>query len=171
MKIYLVGFMGCGKTTNGKRLASRLGFSFLDTDELVSSIHNCSIKDFFDLYSEEIFRQEETNILYQTKTMDNLVVAVGGGTPCFHNNMEWMLSNGMVVYIEMPPLALYNRLLNSKTQRPLLSSLSSNNWKEGIAELFAPREAIYKQAHIAVNGIHLNMDDLIYKLKESISEN
>ena len=108
--------MGCGKTTIGKRLASRLCFTFLDTDELFSIVHKCSVNDFFRLHTEAVFRREETNILHQTKTMDNLVVATGGGMPCFDDNMQWILSNGIEIYIEMSPLALYSRLVNSKTE-------------------------------------------------------
>jgi shikimate kinase len=155
--------MGCGKTTIGKRLASRLGFTFLDTDELFSVVHKCSINDFFQLHTEEIFRREEANILRQTQTMNHLVIATGGGTPCFDDNMQWILSNGIVVYIEMSPLALYNRLVNSKTTRPLLSL--SNNLKEDIAKLFEQREPVYQKAHIAIKGINFKMDDLIFKLK------
>jgi shikimate kinase len=162
MKIYLVGFMGCGKTSIGKRLASRLGFTFLDTDELFSVVHGCSINDFFQLHTEETFRQEEKIILYQTQIMDNIVVATGGGMPCFFNNMQWMLSNGTVIYIEMSPLSLYNRLVNSKTKRPLLSL--SNNMKDDIAKLLSHREPVYKKAHISVNGINFDMEALIEKL-------
>lgn len=156
--------MGCGKTTIGKRLASRLGVAFLDTDEMFSVVHGCSIKDFFQLHTEEFFRREETNILRQTETMAHLVVATGGGMPCFEDNMQWMLSNGIVIYVEMSPLALYSRLVDSKTERPLLSS--SDNLKEDIAKLFTQRASVYKKAHISVNGINFNMNDLMYKLSE-----
>ncbi|MDR0604953.1 MAG: shikimate kinase [Bacteroidales bacterium] len=162
MKIYLVGFMGCGKTTIGKRLASRLGFTFLDTDELFAIVHKSSVNDFFRLHTEKIFRREETNILHKTETMDNLVIATGGGMPCFGDNMQWILSNGIAIYIEMSPLALYSRLVNSKTERPLLSS--SDNLKEDIANLFAQREPVYQKAHISVNGINFDMDDLMNRL-------
>jgi len=162
--IYLIGFMGCGKTTVGKRLAARLEFSFADTDELFSTVHNCSVKEFFDLYSEEKFREEEQKILYQTQFMDNTVIAVGGGTPCYQDNMQWMLSNGITVYIKMPAMALCHRLANSKTQRPLLSSLPNQDIKNTIETLLSQRENTYNQAHITVSGLDFDMENLIKKI-------
>jgi shikimate kinase len=156
--------MCCGKTTVGKRLASRLGFTFMDTDEVFSMVHKCSINDFFELYTEEVFRQKEQEILLQTKAMDNLVVATGGGLPYFFDNMQWILSNGVAIYIEMSPLALYSRLINSKTKRPLLSA--SPDLQEDITKLLLQREPLYRQAHISVNGISLDMDDLLHKIMD-----
>jgi shikimate kinase len=154
--------MGCGKTTIGKRLASRSGFDFLDTDTLFSTTHNCSINDFLTLHTEEIFRMQESEILYQTESMDNLIVATGGGTPCFFNNMQWILSHGITIYIQMHPLALYHRLVNSKTKRPLL--FSSPDLKKDIETLLLQREPVYQKAHISVNGINLDVEKLLEKL-------
>jgi shikimate kinase len=161
MKIYLVGFMGCGKTTVGKHLASRLDFTFLDMDELFSHIHACSIENFLKIYTEKHFRQEETKILHQTKTMENVVIATGGGTSCFFDNMQWMLSNGTVVYLKMSTSALYNRLKNSKNERPLLSK---DNLKTDITNLLLLREPIYQKAHISVDGLNFEMNKLIDKI-------
>ncbi|MDR1878529.1 MAG: shikimate kinase, partial [Bacteroidales bacterium] len=156
MKIYLVGFMGCGKSTTGKRLAFRCGYSFVDTDALFEQQHG-SIVDFLAKHTEDKFRQEETKILRRTQEMDNIVVATGGGTPCFHDNMKWMLSQGKVVYIEMSPAALYSRLCRCKKERPLLAS-SSSDLLQTIEELFAQREPFYLQAHLKVSGIDLNSE-------------
>jgi shikimate kinase len=112
MKIYLIGFMGCGKTTVGKRLAARCGFPFVDTDELFEAKHNCSIGKYFEQYGEDLFRKEEAVVLKETASLENAVIAVGGGTPCFYGNIDWMLSQGICIYLEMPPKALYNRLKN-----------------------------------------------------------
>ena len=163
MNIYLIGFMGCGKTTIGRRLAIRLGYSFVDTDELFSTVHNSPVKEYFDLYSEEKFRAEEQKILYQTQSMDNTVIAVGGGTPCYKNNMQWILSNGISVYVKMSATALYSRLANSKKERPLLS-LPNQDMKTVIEKLLLQRESIYNQAHIIVSGLDFNMEKLMEKL-------
>ena len=157
--------MGCGKTTIGKRLAARLGFSFVDTDELFSTVHNCSVKQYFDLYSEEKFREEEQKILYQTQSMDNVVVAPGGGTPCYQNNMQWIVSNGITVYIKMTVNALHSRLANSKTQRPLLSFSSDQDLKNTIEKLLSQRETIYNEAHITVSGLNFDVEKLVDKIK------
>jgi len=166
MKIYLIGFMGCGKTTIGKRLAIRLGFDFVDTDELFSTVHGCTLKDYFDLYLEEKFREEEQKILYQTQQMNDVIVSVGGGTPCFQDNMQWILSNGMAVYIQMPAMALFNRLANSKTPRPLLSSSPNQDLKTTIETLLSQRENTYNQAHIIVQGLDFDMENLMAEIKK-----
>ena len=161
MKIYLIGFMGCGKTTIGKRLAARYGFSFVDMDDLFSVAHGCSVKDYFELYSEKKFRIEEQKILYQTQQMDNVVVAVGGGTPCYQDNMQWIKSNGTAVYIKMPAKALFHRLKNSKSKRPLLPP---DNLLETIQNLLSQRENIYNMAHITVSGVDFDVENLMKKL-------
>ena len=169
MKIYLIGFMGCGKSTIGKRLATRCGFDFVDTDELFSAVHGCSVKDYFDLYSEEKFREEEQKILYQTQQMNNVVISVGGGTPCYQDNMQWILSNGIVVYIQMSANALHSRLANSKTERPLLQTVETRNATsllETIQNLLSQRKNIYNKAHIIVQGLDFDMENLMMKLQK-----
>jgi shikimate kinase len=161
MNIYLIGFMGCGKTTVGKRLAARCGFSFADTDKLFETKHNSTINSYFEQYGEEAFRKAEALILKETISLKNTVIATGGGTPCFHDNMDLMLSHGICVYLEMPPKALYNRLKNSKPERPLLQS---DNLLENIQNLLSQREQYYKKAHITVSGLDFDMENLVKKI-------
>ena len=157
MKIYLLGFMGCGKTTVGKRLASHCGFSFVDTDKLFEIKHNCAIEHYMKQYGEDLFRTEETLVLRDTLLLENTVVAVGGGTPCFHENMDWMLSHGICVYLEMPAKALFNRLKNSQSSRPLLQSPSL---LETIQTLLSQREPYYQKANITVPGLNVDITKL-----------
>ena len=166
MKTYLIGFMGSGKTTAGKRLATRLGFSFVDTDKLFETEHHCSISEYFDLYEEEKFREEERKILHSTQSLQNTVIAVGGGTPCFYDNMDWMLSNGICVYLEMPPKALFNRLKNSKLERPLLAGTKDFSLlQQTIQALLSQREPFYQKANITVSGLNLDIENLCEKIK------
>lgn len=151
--------MGCGKSTIGKKIASYYGYSFIDTDDLFEKKHQCTISDFFASCSEKKFRQEEQKILYQTGNLDNIVIATGGGMSCFESNMQWMLQQGIVVYIEMLSLALYNRLINSKKERPLLAN--KENLQTEINSLLAQRENIYRKAHIIIPGINFNLENLI----------
>ena len=160
--------MGCGKSTIGKRLSTRCAFSFVDTDVLFSQIHNCSIKDYFDSHTEEEFREEETKILHQTQYMNNTVIALGGGTPCYKDNMQWILSNGVVVYIRMSDMALYSRLVNGKKERPLLC-LPGQDLKNTIKGLLLQREEIYCKAHIVVSGIDFDMGGLLKQLESSFT--
>jgi len=162
MKIYLIGFMGSGKTTIGKRLSSRLGFSFVDTDDLFTTLQGICVKNYFALYSEEKFREEEQKILYQTQNMDNVVVSLGGGTPCYQDNMRWILANGISVYIKMSAKALCNRLKNSKLERPLLPP---DNLLERVESLLSQRENVYNMAHITVLGLDFDLEKLCEMIK------
>ena len=157
---FIIGFMGSGKTTVGKRLASYAGFSFVDTDKLFETKFNCSINDYFEQYGEEAFRKEETLILKEINPLENRIVATGGGTPCFYDNMDWMLSHGICIYLEMPPKALFNRLKNSKSERPLLQT---DNLLENIENLLSQREQYYKKAHITVSGLDVDIGGLYEK--------
>ncbi|MDR0368591.1 MAG: shikimate kinase [Bacteroidales bacterium] len=164
MKIYLIGFMGCGKSTVGKKLASHYGCTFVDTDLWFEEKHQCSIADFFALHSEKDFRREEQIILYETERLNNSVIATGGGMPCFEDNMQWMLQQGRVVYIEMSVAALYNRLIKSKKKRPLLTN--AENIQTEIQALFSMRENIYRKAHIVVSGINFSLENLVNKIEK-----
>ena len=166
MKIYLVGFMGCGKSTTGRKLASLCHLSFVDTDIELEQRHQCSVSDFYATHTEEEFRKEEQNILFETQAFDNIIIATGGGMPCFEKNMEWMLSNGVVVYIEMSPAALYARMINSKKKRPLLPS--KETLMEDIKTLLAQREDIYKQAHITLRVGKPDINILIKAINDFI---
>ena len=166
MKIYLIGFMGCGKSSIGKKLASACRLSFIDTDVLFENEYQCSILDFFASHTEAEFRTKEQKILHQTLQLENVVIATGGGMPCFEDNMQWLLSHGIVVYVEMPPLALYHRLSHSKEERPLLSN--KETLLEDIETLFAQREATYKKAHICISGLRYNMDMLVKIINDNI---
>ena len=158
MKIYLIGFMGCGKSTVGKKLAAQYGYVFLDTDSLFEKKYQCSISDFLASHTQEEFRKREQDILLKTQSWKNAVVATGGGTPCYEYNIEWMLSQGIVVYIEMPASALYIRLINSRKERPLLSN--KENLQQEIETLLSQREPIYKKAHISISGIDIDVREL-----------
>ena len=168
MKIYLIGFMGCGKSSMGKKLASVYHLSFVDTDVLFEQEYQCSILDFFTLHTEAEFRIKEQKILHQTAQLDDVVVATGGGMPCFEDNMDWLLSHGTVVYVEMSPLALHHRLIHSKKERPLLSN--KETLLEDIETLLAQRETIYKKAHISISGIQYNINTLIKTINDMINE-
>jgi len=161
MKIYLIGFMGCGKSTVGKRLAARCGFSFADTDQLFEIKHNMSIENYFKQYGEESFREEETAVLEETFLLENTVIATGGGMPCYCDNIDIMLSHGICIYLEMSAKALFNRLKNSKLERPLLQS---DNLLETIQNLLSQREPYYQKANIIISGLNVEVDKLYEKV-------
>ena len=101
MRIFLIGFMGCGKTTLGKKLAKHLNFNFIDLDRFIENKTVKSINVIFDEKGEQYFRDLEKESLNEIYKMDNLVIATGGGTPCFSDNMQTMLEKGICIYLKM----------------------------------------------------------------------
>lgn len=160
MKIYLVGFMGSGKSTAGKKLAAALGFSFCDLDQLIESETGLRIKEIFSKGGEDYFREIEKEIIRKTGSLTNCVIACGGGTPCFHDNMRWMNNSGITVYLEMSPRQLQSRLKVSGANRPLISGLEDDALAEYINTTLAGREPFYQQAKITVRGMDISIAKL-----------
>lgn len=157
--------MGCGKTTHGKKLARVLDYTFLDLDDLITQKEQQSINDLFANKGEQAFRNLETETLKEIISRnDSTVISLGGGLPCFNNNLELLKTNGFLVYIQMPAKALFNRLVNSKEERPLLKNKTNEELIAYIEELLGKREDYYNQAHLIVDGINLD----VVMLKEQI---
>ncbi|MBE9602847.1 shikimate kinase [Pedobacter sp. MC2016-24] len=160
MKIFLIGFMGCGKSTHGKKLALKLGYDFIDLDHQIERNLGTSIAAYFAEHGEQAFRKLESETLKTFNYPQNCVVATGGGAPCFFDNMDWMNANGLAVYIQMTPLALARRLEHGKEKRPLLKDLDEAGLVAFIEHKLAEREADYSRAALIANGINLTADDL-----------
>jgi len=122
-KIYLIGFMGSGKSTAGKELAGILGWSFIDLDSLVEHHAGKTISKIFEEDGEDHFRKLETDMLRNIDPVSDAVISTGGGTPCHSSNMDFMLENGLTVYLKMKPEDLLTRLEGSPGERPLLKNL------------------------------------------------
>ncbi len=153
MKIYLIGYMGSGKTTIGKTVAEKLQWQFLDTDEMIEKRYEMEISDIFRLYGESEFRGAEQEILKELAGVENAVVSAGGGAPCFFDNMELMNKTGKTFYINLPPNQLAERLLTTNLDtRPLLAKLSKEELEKFIVENLNKREHFYLQAHYSVSG-------------------
>ena len=123
MKIFLIGFMGSGKTTLGKKLARVLGYDFVDLDKVIEEESGVSVPDYFSRHGEDAFRQLERDCLRTRLPAGPVVVATGGGAPCYFDNMDWMNEHGVTVYLMLPPGVLASRL-NGSRNRPLISGLS-----------------------------------------------
>lgn len=160
MKVFLIGFMGCGKSTMGKRLAKKTGYTFIDLDQQLEKAMGMTIGAYFSEYGEAAFRTLESETLQTFDYPPNAIVATGGGAPCFFDNIEWMNRNGLSVYIEMSPLALAKRLENGKDKRPLLRDLNETQMVEFIKSRLEERNVFYKRALLTVNGIDLTADAL-----------
>ena len=172
-RIYIVGFMGSGKSFTGKRLASRLAYAFTDIDILFEEKYHFTIPDFFEKFGEEAFRKLERDLLLSTDNLENTVISTGGGTPCFFNNMDYIKENGISIYLRMPPEKILARLKQSKKPRPLVKSLQGENLLARIKELLAQREKFYLQSSIILDAVFIEPAEIIsqiIKRLESISK-
>lgn len=150
--------MGCGKSTMGKRLAQKLGYTFVDLDHQIEKSLGTTIGEYFAAHGEAAFRKLESETLKTFDYQVNTVVATGGGVPCFFDNMDWMNENGLSVYMEMPAAALAKRLEGGKDKRPLLKDMNEARMIEFIENKLAERDIFYKRALLTVNGINLSAD-------------
>lgn len=169
-KVYLVGFMGAGKSTVGKKLGELLGYKTLDLDDAFEKKYKITIKSFFQKYDETLFRILESRILDTTFDMDNVIISSGGGTPCFHNNINKMNTNGITVYLKMSVPSLVDRLQHAKRPRPLLPDKKSYSLKEFTTIKLKERSPDYERAHITVKAEDIDYEFLIKKIKKEIND-
>jgi len=165
--IFLIGFMGCGKTTLGRKLASRLGYMFMDLDHVLEAQVGVTIAEYFTAYGEDAFRKLESEVLKTTPYPENAVISTGGGLPCFFDNMQWILAHGKSVYIQLSPKILTDRLERERVTRPVLQNKHGDELTAFIADKLAEREIFYKQATFVVNGLSLTVEKVEELLKQS----
>ena len=165
MRIYLVGYMSAGKSTTSKRLAQRLGFEQYDTDHLFEERFKIATNDFFNKYDEPLYRKLETQILQSTVNYDNAVIATGGGTACFNDNMEWMNQHGITVFLKISPQSAFDRLSHSKVRRPLVFNKTPEELEAFIQTNYVARMPFYEQAQLTVKGENLDLEALTETLK------
>ncbi len=165
MKIFLIGFMGSGKTHWGRKLSQKLGMPFFDLDEQVAEHSGKSIAEIFQTEGEEKFRQIEKEILHIiTESHDSFVMACGGGSPCFFNNIEYMNASGTTIWINTDLATLFDRLTKEKESRPLIKDLRDDQLRYFIGKKFAGRKIYYEQANIIVEDDQLVLDTMIEKI-------
>lgn len=161
--VYLIGFMGCGKTTIGKRLAASLQWEFTDLDKRIEEHTGLSVKELFAAGGEAYFRSIEAENLRSLSFYTGTVVAAGGGTPCFTGNMEYMLNTGCTVYLKLTPSQLAARLNASSNKRPLIQNIAATELQNYIETKLAERSQWYEKAHIIADGFNINIQ-LLNKL-------
>ena len=165
MIIFLIGFMGSGKSTTGKNLARRLGYGFLDTDKIIVERIGMSVNEIFDRLGEDTFRENEVRLLREVIQRKNLVVSTGGGLPCHGDNMIVMNKYGITIYLRQSPSALYRRLHSRRYKRPLVRDLSDEQLKNFIDQKLAERESFYARARHIVSGLNPDLDEIIRLLR------
>lgn len=149
-RIYLVGFMGSGKSYTGKRIARELNWQFADLDDLLEAQMGMSIADYFRQQGEATFRQQESELLRQSIRFEKTVIACGGGTPCFFDNMDWINANGLSIYLNTDPHLIAQRLQSEMEKRPLLQGLSKEGLLSFVQEKIKPREVYYRKADLTL---------------------
>jgi shikimate kinase len=163
-KIFLVGFMGSGKSTLGRKLAKLLGYEVVDLDKLIELEVGMSISDYFQHHGEDAFRQLEYDMLRNMIYPDKVVFATGGGTPCYFDTMEWMNRSGVTIYISLNVSALVNRLKNAKSDRPLIKDMKEDELVDFVTKKLAERAVFYEKAKFMVSGIDLTAEKLAHYL-------
>jgi shikimate kinase len=150
MLIFLVGFMGSGKTHWGKRWSEAYQISFVDLDDAIETVEGKTIPDIFAIYGEAYFRDVETKTLRGFSQQKNVIIACGGGTPCFHNNMQWMNEHGITVYVTSPADIIMKRIIVQQDKRPLLRNMNPIELLAYIEQTIKNREPYYTRAKITL---------------------
>jgi len=164
--VFLVGMPGCGKSTLGKAFVKVTDFSFIDTDDAIIAEQQKSIEQIYHEVSEIGFRKVEHNFIEKLEPKSKTIICTGGGFPCFFGNMEIMKTKGIVVFIDVSPNEIYNRIKDTNfTGRPIYQNKTPKQIQEIIAKVLIERRPIYETAHIILKGDDLLVDDLIKALE------
>ncbi len=153
--------MGAGKTTIAKKIAKKINYQFIDTDQLIEKTCNKSINEIFVEHGEKYFRNIETEVLFSLESKNKLVISCGGGLPCFNNNIEFINKNGISIYLKLSEKSLFYRLKNSKKVRPLIDNFNSDELQLFIRNSLKQREVFYTKAHHIIQGENLNIYQII----------
>lgn len=169
-RVFLMGFMGSGKTTLGKALARDLGLSFHDLDQYIENRYLKSVSQLFAQYGEQGFRQIESRLLREVGEFDDVIVACGGSTPLIGDNMDYMLSRGKTVYLQCTHDTLLRRLKVARSKRPLIAAMDDVRLGEYIVSETARREPGYLKAKFVCPGDRLETRDQISETVKYIEE-
>ena len=146
MNIILIGFMGAGKTSVGRKLANRLGYFFLDTDQQIEKQQSCTIEEIFRYAGESTFRDLETKLLENLQNVHNTILSTGGGMFLRSENQEILKGIGKTVYLQVDRETLKHRL-QCDQHRPLLQQ---PNWQENVNQMLQQREPVYLTADLTI---------------------
>ena len=166
-RVFLIGYMGSGKTTLGKAYSAATGLQFVDLDWYIESRMRKTVKQIFDERGEDGFRVIERNMLHEVAEFENIVVSCGGGTPCFFDNIDYLNQQGETVYLKCTPEVLHKHLSMGKTVRPLLLNKTPEQVKTYIEEQLQVREQFYSKAKHTVD---VTLMDNYEKIKISVAK-
>lgn len=169
MRLFLIGYMGCGKSSMGRKIARRLGAEFIDTDALVERTEGAEIADIIAYEGEEYFRECERRALEQAAEYADAVISTGGGLPMWRDNMERVLSLGLSVYIRRSPEQIMSRLSPyGRHKRPKFRGLDDEQLLAFMRTNMAEREPVYLRANVTLDGEGRSDDELIDGILEMI---
>lgn len=153
IRIFLIGYMGSGKTTIGRMIAKKLNIQFYDLDHYIENKYRTTIALLFQEKGEAAFREIERNCLHEVGEFENVLIATGGGAPCFFDNIDFMNNNGTTIYFRLKANELTERLLAARDgQRPLIANKTPEELKKFIAETIAKREPFYSKAQHIIDA-------------------
>lgn len=168
--LFIIGFMASGKTTFGRALASALNRDFIDLDFYIEQRFRKSIPDIFRTEGEESFRKKEAAMLREVGEFQNVIIACGGGTPCFMQNMEYMNNTGISVLLETDPQIITDRLILNNRRRPLMAGKAPDDIKAETERGIAERQPFYSAANIRFSGDALeNLSQINHSVENFIS--
>lgn len=169
-RIFLIGYMGAGKTTVGRLLARRMGLSFIDLDCYIENRYQKSVSRLFAERGENGFREIERALLREVGEFENVLVATGGGAPCFYDNMDFMNGCGTTVYLKVPVAELAVRLEKAKQSRPLVKDKSREELCGFIAGALEKREPFYGRAACIFDAGKMNDEADVWKITDELEK-
>jgi shikimate kinase len=165
MRIYLIGYMGSGKTQFGKKLSEILSYQFLDTDQMVEKNENLTVNDIFNHRGEDYFRQKEHQALLDSFSFEKSVISTGGGLPAFFDHMSLMNEKGLTIFLKANVADIATWLVDNKTDRPLIKDKSADEIKLHTFENYKIRVPYYRQAKMIINPQDMPPEILIRFIK------
>jgi shikimate kinase len=162
MNLYLIGMPGCGKSTISRELASKLKLSRIDLDEEIVKAEGMSIEEIFSKHGEEYFRQTERKILESFPAANRMIIATGGGAPCFFDNIDYMNQAGITIYLDVPASTLTERLTGpGQNIRPMVKNKSRAEVQEFVENKLKERIGFYKKATIQISGANIKTSQIL----------
>ena len=157
--------MGCGKSTLGRLLASTLNLSFIDLDTFLEEKYFRRIPQIFAEEGESGFRKKEQNVLHEVSAFNDVIVATGGGAPCFFDNMEVMNNTGSCIFLDVDTASLVNRLIHAKTERPIIKGKLPEDLHHFIEEMMLKRRPFYEKAQYIIKGNEIKPEQVLELLE------
>lgn len=168
IRVFLIGYMGAGKTTLGKALARRLSVPFVDLDWYIEERFHKTVGELFAGRGEKAFRELEKKMLHEVAEFEDVIISTGGGTPCFFDNMDFMNKVGKTVFLKVHPDVLFGRLRVAKQQRPILREKTDEELKDFIVRAIEERKPFYTRAKHVFDADELDNRRQIKKAVEQL---